>query len=70
MTLEDLKRAHNPDLYRSFEALKRAGQAARQKAIQTNTGIVVKRHGKTVFVTAEELRREADKQNPDYRESQ
>lgn len=69
MTLEDLKRGNNPDLYRSFEALKRAGQAARQKAIQTNTGVVVKRHGKTVFVTASELRREANNENANHQQA-
>jgi len=69
MTRKNQERTEQSGLHPSFEALKRAGQAARKKAIQTNTGIVVKRNGKTVFVSADELRREAehDKQNADNR---
>ena len=39
-------------------ALRRAAEMARDIAIQTDTGIVIVREGKTVFVSAEELRRE------------
>ncbi|HEX8481723.1 MAG TPA: Eco57I restriction-modification methylase domain-containing protein [Allosphingosinicella sp.] len=46
----------NPDLRASFAALRRAGDAARRKAVETNTGIVVARHGKPLRISAEELR--------------
>lgn len=46
----------NPDLRASFAALRRAGDAARRKAVETNTGIVVARDGKPLRISAEELR--------------
>jgi len=38
------------------EALVRAAELAKEKAIQTNTGIVVSEGGKAITITAEELR--------------
>lgn len=38
------------------EALVRAAELAKEKAIQTNTGIVVSEDGKAITITAEELR--------------
>ncbi|MBI1292111.1 hypothetical protein GC173_12855 [bacterium] len=43
---------------RALAAMERAGELARDIAIQTNTAIVMVRDGKTVWVTADELRRE------------
>ena len=40
-------------------ALVRASQLAREDAIKTNTGIIVERNGKTVKVSAAELKQQA-----------
>jgi site-specific DNA-methyltransferase (adenine-specific) len=45
----------NPDLRASFAALRRAGDAARRKAVETNTAIVVARDGKPLRISAKEL---------------
>jgi hypothetical protein len=58
VTAKDLSQAKNPDLRASLAAMRRAAAMARDIAIQTNTGIVVVKDGKPVFVTAEELRKE------------
>ncbi len=56
MTQADLARAKDPDLRASMAAMRRAAAMARQIAIQTDTGIVIVRGGKTVVISAEELR--------------
>ena len=43
---------------KASEALDRAAERAKEKAIQTNTGIVVSEGGKVITITAEELRRQ------------
>lgn len=56
MKSQDLSKAQNPDLRSSLAAMKRAAQLARSAALQTGTAIVVVRDGKTVRITADELR--------------
>lgn len=56
MTQADLSQAKNPKLRGSLAALRRAAAQARQTAIQTDTAIVLVKDGKTVRVTAAELR--------------
>ena len=58
MTQQDLSRARNPDLVASLAAMRRAAQMARSTAMQTETDIVIVKDGKTVRVSAEELRKE------------
>ena len=56
MTHKDLSEAKNPDLRASLAGMRRAAALARQIAIQTDTEIVVVRDGKSVRITAAELR--------------
>ena len=56
MNKPDISKAKNPDLRASLAALQRAAQAARDVALQTNTGIVLVQDGKLVKVSAQELR--------------
>ncbi|MDR0786347.1 MAG: hypothetical protein LBG44_00525 [Gemmatimonadota bacterium] len=56
MTPPDIFKARNPDLRNSLAAMKRAAAMARQIAIQTDTAIVIVKDGKTVRITAEQLR--------------
>lgn len=51
----DISQAKSPDLRGSYAALIRAGELARDVAIQTNTAIIVMEDGKLVRVTAKEL---------------
>jgi hypothetical protein len=55
MTQADLSKARNPKLRGSLSAMRRAAEMVRKVAIDTNTGIVVVRDGKRVFVSAAEL---------------
>ena len=48
MTTRDISEAKNPDLRASLEALRRAGDLARQTAIQTGTDLIIVQDGKTV----------------------
>lgn len=57
VTPQDLDKAKNPDLRASVAAMRRAADMARKTAIETNTEIVIVQDGKTVRITAEELRR-------------
>lgn len=58
MSNSDISQAKNPDLRNSMAAMRRAAEAARLTAIQTNTAIVIMRDGRLVRVTADELREE------------
>ncbi|MDR1936078.1 MAG: hypothetical protein LBS49_10975 [Candidatus Accumulibacter sp.] len=60
MNPEELKKARNADLYGSLAAMQRAGELARQTAIQTNTAIVIVQDGKLVRIPAEQLRKQRD----------
>lgn len=64
MTKQDISMAKDADLRASQAAMQRAAALARQIAIQTNTAIVVEKNGKTVRVTADELRREQEQRKP------
>lgn len=57
MSLKDISQAKNPDMRGALAAMRRAAEAARQLAIQTNTAIVQVKDGKPVRVTAAELRK-------------
>ena len=55
----DISEARNSDLRGSLAAMQRAAAEARRIAIETDTGIVVVRDGKTAIISADELRKEA-----------
>jgi hypothetical protein len=59
MARNDFSKAKDPVLRASEAAMQRAAEMARQRAIQTNTALVVVRNGKTVRIPAEELRKVA-----------
>jgi hypothetical protein len=48
VSVRDISEAKNPDLRGSMAAMRRAAEIARTTAIQTNTGIIVSRDGKSV----------------------
>jgi hypothetical protein len=52
---KDIRNSLDPDIAGSYYAMQRAGQAAIDLAIQTNTAIVTTVDGKIVRVTAAEL---------------
>lgn len=56
MMHKDLSKASNPDLLASLAAMRRAARAARLRALQTDTAIVVVKDGKPVRIRAELLR--------------
>ena len=51
----DIRNSNDPDISGSYYAMQRAGQAAIDLAIQTNTAIVTTVDGKIVRITAAEL---------------
>lgn len=56
MTDKDLSTAKNPDLRVSLAAMRRAADAARKTAMETDTEIIVVRDGKPVRIPAQRLR--------------
>ncbi|HRO62337.1 hypothetical protein [Thermomonas sp.] len=60
MKPHDISDARDPDMRASLAALRRAAQLARKTAIQTNTDLIVVREGRTVRISAETLRRQAE----------
>lgn len=56
MSQHDISQMVDPLVYASIAAMRRAAELARKTAIQTDTGIVVAREGKVVYVSARELR--------------
>jgi hypothetical protein len=62
MTKKDISEAKNPDLRGSQAAILRAAELARQKAIQTDTDLIVVQDGEIVRIHANELQ----KQNPSF----
>lgn len=56
MKQQELSKATNPDLSASLIAMRRAAQTARRIAVQTDTAIVLVKHGKPVRITAQRLR--------------
>ena len=61
MNAKDISTAKDPAMRASMAAMKRAAALARETAIQTNTNIVIEKDGKLVWISAEELRRQASK---------
>ena len=53
--INDIRNSTDPDISGSYYAMQRAGQAAIDLAIQTNTAIVTTVDGKIVSITAAEL---------------
>ena len=53
--INDIRNSTDPDISGSYYAMQRAGQAAIDLAIQTNTAIVTTVNGKIVRITAAEL---------------
>lgn len=54
----ELLKLNNPGQRAAYDALRRAAAHARERAIQLNTGIVIERDGRQVFLSAADLRRE------------
>ena len=52
---KDIRNSLDPDIAGSYYAMQRAGQAAIDLAIQTNTAIITTVDGKIVRITATEL---------------
>ena len=52
---KDIRNSSDPDIAGSYYAMQRAGQAAIDLAIQTNTAIVTTVNGKIVRIPAAEL---------------
>ncbi|EIC31039.1 MULTISPECIES: hypothetical protein [Methylomicrobium] len=63
MMPQDLHTAKDADLRASLQALKRATMLAREIALETNTGIVVVRNNQIIRLSAQQLRRERQKDN-------
>jgi hypothetical protein len=53
--IKDIRHSADPDISGSYYAMQRAGQAAIDLAIQTNTAIVTMLDGKVRRITAAEL---------------
>jgi hypothetical protein len=51
----DIRNSPDPDISGSYYAMQRAGQAAIDLAIQTNTAIIISVDGKIVRIPASEL---------------
>lgn len=60
MKPHDISSAKSADLRASMTALRRASQLARKTAIQTGTGLIVVRNGRTVRLSADSLRSQID----------
>ncbi len=56
MTADELFKAKDPDLIGSFAAMKRAAEAAKKIAIQTDTCLVIFRNNQVVQIPAAVLR--------------
>ena len=61
MNTKDIRLSPDPDMAGSYAAMQRAGRAAEDLAIRTNTAIITMIDGHVVRLTAEEIikRREA-----------
>lgn len=56
MKTKDITEAKDPDLRASGGALRRAGELARQTAIQTDTNLVIVKDGRLTRIPAQTLR--------------
>lgn len=72
MTVKDIRLSPDPDMAGSYAAMQRAGRAAEDLAIRTNTEIITMIDGKVVRLTAEEIikRRQAENNSTPGTESQ
>ncbi|MBU3625864.1 hypothetical protein ICN48_06405 [Polynucleobacter sp. JS-Safj-400b-B2] len=61
--IKDIRNSSDPDIVGSYNAMQRAGQAAIDLAIQTNTAIVSVIDGKIVRTPAAELIRQRQQVN-------
>ena len=55
MNAYDLAKAKDPDVRAALGALRRAAQAARTTAMQTNTHLIIVKDGRLQRITASEL---------------
>jgi hypothetical protein len=55
MNANDLSKAKNPDVRAALGALRRAAQAARITAVQTNTHLIIMKDGRLQRIAASEL---------------
>ncbi|MEI6846993.1 MAG: hypothetical protein WCK32_02995 [Chlorobiaceae bacterium] len=62
MKTKDIRLSPDPDMAGSYAAMQRAGKAAEDLAILTNTAIITMIEGKVVRLTADEIikRRQAE----------
>jgi hypothetical protein len=58
MKQQDLDKAKDPDLRASLFAIKRASEAARKLAMQTDTCLVIVKDNQLIRITAQELKQE------------
>jgi hypothetical protein len=58
--MKNIQEAKDPDLRASVAAMNRAAEAARKTAIQTDTHLVIVKNAQIVWISAEELRKEAE----------
>ena len=54
MSQQDITQVTDPLVRASIAAMQRAAELVRKTAIQTDTGIVIARDGKIVYVSAQE----------------
>ena len=64
MNTKDIRTSTDPDLAGSYAAMERAARSAKDLAIKTNTGIVVAVDGKNVELTAADLIKLRDQEEP------
>ena len=64
MNTKDIRTSTDPDLAGSYAAMERAARSAQDLAIKTNTGIVVAVDGKNVELTAADLIKLRDQEEP------
>jgi hypothetical protein len=57
---KDISQAKDPDLRASVAAMHRAAELARETAIRTDTGIVVRKNGRLIHIPAHVLREARD----------
>ena len=72
MNTKDIRLSPDPDMAGSYAAMQRAGRAAEDLAIRTNTAIITMIDGHVVRLTAEEIikRRETARNTSESREEQ
>jgi hypothetical protein len=64
MNASDLSKAKDPDVRSALGALRRAAQAARKTAIQTDTHLIIMKDGRIQRITAAELQQQGVSKPP------